>query len=665
MNSLNTYLNDEARKKRLGQYFTDENVADLLIKLVDIKKNDKVIDPMIGTGNMIAPLLKLGHNLLRVYGIEIDPVAGEVCNRRLGIRNLVINNAFNKASYGKFVNPCKEGWDVVITNPPYVRYQSMTSDGKNNMDLPSAKSVKEDLLDTLDFFCFLDKEDRSDFKIITKAYSGLADLAVPAWILCAAMLKVGGRLAIVVPDTWLNRDYASVVQYMLLKWFGVEYIVEDVNRVWFSDAQVKTNLVIANRIPRIKSIYSIDYYDYYHIRVYGDKNRKLGPVLPMMEKESLKSTIRSGDVSEIQGVELEIKNIEHMVANLLGVCKFDWIDKIEEQTNDKEHSFLPYGLAKLSGNYRNFKTMSLENLGISVGQGLRTGANKFFYFTNIETLGEYEIVQTDKHLGSENIKIPSSLLRKVVRKQSDINNGSLIDKEKIKGRVLYIRDSITKKDMMNTDSELTKNYSILDDEIGNFIEVASLTPINIKTPDKLIPQLSAVKPNVRIEEAKGNKTKRYWYMLPEFTDRHVPDLFIPRINNGSPNVYLIEGGEIVVDANFSTLWVDKSYIKYKPAYFAILNSFWVKAYLESTATVMGGGALKVEASHIKKIKIPLLDKVALKQLIVYGNALSKIKCYNEISKIIHEIDNLLLKKTNIDSEALRKYVKEKVARRKR
>ena len=44
------------------------------------------------------------------------------------------------------------------------------------------------------------------------------------------MLKVGGRLAIVVPDTWLNRQYASVVQYMLLKWFRIEYVIEDVNR---------------------------------------------------------------------------------------------------------------------------------------------------------------------------------------------------------------------------------------------------------------------------------------------------------------------------------------------------------------------------------------------------------------------------------------------------
>lgn len=664
MNNFKSCLNDAARKKRFGQYFTDESIVNLLIKLADIKRNDTVIDPMAGTGNMIAPLLKLGHDPFKVYGIEIDPVAGGVCNERLKLPNFVINNAFNKVSYGKFASNCKEGWDVVITNPPYVRYQSMASDEKNNIDLPSAKLVRDDLLDTLECFQFLDPKDKNDFEVLVKSYSGLADLAVPAWILCSAMLKIGGRLAIVVPDTWLNREYASVVQYILLKWFKIEYVIEDINRVWFSDAQVKTNLIIAKRIPRIRSIYSIDYH-YPHIEVYGDINKKLGGDLPVVEKERLSATIKSKDISGIQDMKLEMKNIEHIVKDFLETYRLDWVVELEGKTNDKEYTSLPYELTRLLNNHKNFKTISLEDLGISVGQGLRTGANKFFYFTNIKTLDGYEIIEPNKCFRFKNIRIPSGLLYKVVRKQSDINGGLLIDKESTKGRVLYLQDKITKDDMINTDSKLTKNYSMLNDELGDFIKVASLTPINEKNPNKLIPQLSAVKPNDRIEEIEGAKMKRYWYMLPRFTDRHVPDLFIPRINGDSPNVYLIKDRGIVIDANFSTLWIDESYIKYKFAYFAILNSFWVKAYLESISTVMGGGALKVEANHVKKIKIPLLNEKELELLNVYGNRLSKVNCYEETLKVICEIDNLLFTKTNIDSESLRRYVRDKVNQRKR
>jgi len=663
VNRFKPCLNNEARKKRFGQYFTDDSIANLLIKLADIKRSDTVIDPMAGSGNMLAPLLELGHDPFKVYGIEIDPVAGKLCDERLMLSNFVINNAFNKTAYEKFTGNCKDGWDVVITNPPYVRYQSMRFNEKINIDLPNAKSIREDLLETIDSFKFLDEKDRNDFKIIVQSYSGLADLAVPSWILCSAMLKVGGRLAIVVPDTWLNRQYASVVQYMLLKWFRIEYVIEDVNRVWFADAQVKTNLVIAKRIPRKKSIYCSDYY-YSHIEVYGNINKKLGAGLPMVEKENLDVAIKSRDSDYIKDIKYEMKNIEHMITNFLENYKLDWINELEDRTYDKGYASLPYELTKLLGNHKKLKTISLEELGISVGQGLRTGANKFFYLTHIETLGEYEIVQPHKYFGFRNLKVPSNLLYKVVRKQSDINDALFVDRESIKGRVLYIQDAITEKDMTNTDSELTQKYSVLNDDLADFIKLASLTPINENNPNKLIPQLSAVKPNDRIEEIEGTKIKRYWYMLPRFTDRHIPDLFIPRINNDSPNTYLLDNREVVIDANFSTLWIEQSYLKYKLAYFAILNSYWVKAYLESIATVMGGGALKVEASHIRKIKIPLLNEKELEVLNTYGDKLSKVNNHEETLEIICKIDNLLLSKTNICSESLRKYVRDKVTQRK-
>lgn len=659
------YLNDEITKKRLGQYFTDPSIVDLLFELADVKETDKVIDPMAGSGNMLEPLLKNGHDPYKVYGIEIDPKAGSFCKERLGLQNFVIDNAFNKNSYSNFDSICKDGCDLVVTNPPYVRYQSMTRDEEDSVNLPNAKLIRKDLLETLDYFKFMDLIDKNDFKIMTNAYSGLSDLAVPAWILCAALLKVGGKLAIVVPDTWLNREYASIVQYILLKWFKIEYIVEDINRVWFSDAQVKTNLIIASRVPRINSIYSAENYDYHHIEVYGSKNQKLGFDLSQIENKDLKSIIKSGNTSKIQNLKSEMRSIEHMASNFLDNCKTDWLDRIEGQENDKEFASLPYELTKLLSNHERIKTVNLEELGISVGQGLRTGANKFFYFTNIKTENNYEVIQSDNHFGVKHIRLPSKFLYKVIRKQSELTGSLSITGEEIKGRVLYIQDAISKHDMINTDSEFTSVYSVLNDEISDFIEEASLCPINEKNPKKLFPQLSAVKPNVRFEEKNNRKIKRYWYMLPRFTKRHLPDLFIPRINNDSPSVYLIKNGEIVIDANFSTLWIDESYKKYRLAYFAILNSYWVKAYLESIATVMGGGALKVEASHIKKIRIPLLNEIELERLVVYGSRLSEAKEHKEILNIIDDIDDLLLRKTDINSSDLRKYVRTKIIHRKK
>ena len=80
---------------------------------------------------------------------------------------------------------------------------------------------------------------------------------------------------------------------------------------------------------------------------------------------------------------------------------------------------------------------------------------------------------------------------------------------------------------------------------------------------------------------------------------------------------------------------------------------------------MGGGALKVEASHIKKIRIPLLNKIELEKLTVYGSRLSEAKEQKEILDIIGNVDDLLLKKTDINSRVLRQYVRRKIIYRKK
>ena len=60
-----------------------------------------------------------------------------------------------------------------------------------------------------------------------------------------------------VPTTWLNRDYAHPVQYILGRWFDVRYVVEDADASWFSDALVRTAfMAVAQRFERRESAFS-------------------------------------------------------------------------------------------------------------------------------------------------------------------------------------------------------------------------------------------------------------------------------------------------------------------------------------------------------------------------------------------------------------------------
>ena len=59
------------------------------------------------------------------------------------------------------------------------------------------------------------------------------------------------------------------------------------------------------------------------------------------------------------------------------------------------------------------------------------------------------------------------------------------------------------------------------------------------------------------------------------------------------------------------------------ALMALLNSSWASAMLESTATVLGGGVLKVEATHLRSLPIPLLTSEECSALNRVGTALAR------------------------------------------
>ena len=113
--------------------------------------------------------------------------------------------------------------------------------------MPTGPDIRTNLVKQIDKNAYISVLERELFLKVAKHYSGLSDMAVPAWILCASLVKKGGYLAIVVPETWLNRDYAAPIQYLISKLFHIETIAKDITATWFSDAQVNTCLIIAKR----------------------------------------------------------------------------------------------------------------------------------------------------------------------------------------------------------------------------------------------------------------------------------------------------------------------------------------------------------------------------------------------------------------------------------
>src|SRR5579862_919448 len=204
------------QRKRLGQYFSGLPLGKLLAHLAFDSQVCAVLDPMAGHGDLLdatwEAASECGITLDRLDAIEIDETTAATCRTRLAqisgttqpARMTIAADAFDPVSIEKLP---LHGYDLVITNPPYVRYQARNTNGT------AAARIRSGLISIIN--ARFSNVEGGVWKELAEGYSGLADLSVPAWLLAAAMVRPAGRLALIVPATWRSRDYADVIRYLL------------------------------------------------------------------------------------------------------------------------------------------------------------------------------------------------------------------------------------------------------------------------------------------------------------------------------------------------------------------------------------------------------------------------------------------------------------------
>ncbi|HLA51718.1 MAG TPA: hypothetical protein VK618_00350, partial [Flavitalea sp.] len=185
------------------------------------------------------------------------------------------------------------------------------------------------------------------------------------------------------------------------------------------------------------------------------------------------------------------------------------------------------------------------------------------------------------------------------------------------------------------------DYQTLPEALAGYIKIAARTKNGDNNTGIFIPELSAVRTNARKwQQGKPTERPKFWYMLPSFVKRHTPDLFLPRVNGDTIITRLNPNGRYLIDANFSTLWITgpSAYDNY--ALLALLNSTYSVVAMEEYGTVMGGGALKLEATQLKNIPFPVLNAHNIDELKRLGKKLAVSAKFTDV--VITEIDRVLL-----------------------
>ncbi|WP_042198156.1 N-6 DNA methylase [Paenibacillus camerounensis] len=350
------------------------------------------------------------------------------------------------------------------------------------------------------------------------------------------------------------------------------------------------------------------------------------------------------------------------------------------------------------------KWISIERLPIEVNQGVRTGYNSFFYFEKMnyrnlvnhgllvgklkedayadcswedlfckklvsvndlkalsfQTPVNYDqlheeyllVVYQRVDLNQKDLRlafIRKRYLKKVVRSIKDLSHYFVLNDEL--EHYIFISDKgILAKDYETLETKFTSDelrtwqeagLHIFDESTAQYIEEAAKLRVQknegiIYIPDMPVLQGYHNKPTLQNVPA-------FWYSLG-LRERHVGNIFVNRINyKEMPFIMNDIQDPYVIDANFITMTLYGLDEKHLLIYFAILNSSLLRLQLEKNCSVMGGGALKVEATHLRKIVLPNLRVFSERQLYRLYKLGEKLKNASLVSKeICDELDMLLL-----------------------
>ncbi|UCG02192.1 MAG: N-6 DNA methylase [Candidatus Heimdallarchaeota archaeon] len=176
-------MQEKVRIKSLGQYFTPVNIVQLMIDLISTNSKAKILEPSAGKGIFLSQLVSKGYENLT--GIEIDPNLAKQSSIPINIGNF-------------FDFPISRKFDVVIGNPPYIRWK--------NLSLDQRKYFNSTLF-------------------WQKRMNGLTDILQPFIFKSVDHLKPGGELIFITPLFWMQTLHAEPLRRFLLENGSLEVII--------------------------------------------------------------------------------------------------------------------------------------------------------------------------------------------------------------------------------------------------------------------------------------------------------------------------------------------------------------------------------------------------------------------------------------------------------
>jgi hypothetical protein len=219
-------LKSAKERNKWGQFATPPELAVSLARYArSLTEANRVrfLDPAVGTGSFYSALLRAfpPERIEAATGVELDPAFSQAATALWGGTGLrVISGDFTEQP------PPSARFNLVLTNPPYVRHHHLNASQKDRLRQQLAQSLNFDV-------------------------SGLSGLYCYFLLLCHDWMEEGGLAVWLIPSEFMDVNYGAALRRYLTERVTLLHIHRFCpTDVQFTDALVSSAVVVFRKLPR-------------------------------------------------------------------------------------------------------------------------------------------------------------------------------------------------------------------------------------------------------------------------------------------------------------------------------------------------------------------------------------------------------------------------------
>lgn len=257
-----------------GQFFTPEPIIDFCVKIIQPKENETIIDPACGSGGFLfsavqyiknnkpnTPLKKIIEN--NICGLDINKSIARIARMKFILESNVSTNIHKLNSLMDFdelklnIENCKDGFDIVLTNPPFGT---------------AGKITDKSLLSKFDLGYKWVKN--GDKYLKSNKLQGSQVTEILFIERCIDLLKEGGRMGIVLPNGHFENSSLEYLRFYIKQRCKILAIIKLPDETFIPyGTGVKTSLLFVKKDTRnIEKEYKVFFGKIKKLGYQGNKN---------------------------------------------------------------------------------------------------------------------------------------------------------------------------------------------------------------------------------------------------------------------------------------------------------------------------------------------------------------------------------------------------------